>query len=70
MRFDCEFRDLTGARQLVRVEVDGVELDSVNALRRRSGAEEANAVAHAYAARRGYAQVPAGFSLHNAVRVS
>lgn len=70
MEYRCEFRDMSGDRRFITVEIDGVELSSVETLRLRSGAEEADAMAHAYAARRGYTEVPPGFSLYNAVRVS
>jgi hypothetical protein len=69
IEYRCEFRDTTGAQKFVTVEVDGVELDSVNTLRLRSGSEQADAMAYAYATRRGYAAAPAGFSLHSAERL-
>ena len=65
-----EMRDATGKVEIVKVELDDIEVSSVVQHLALQQDETAAALAHGYALRKAFAEASPGFSLHNAVRVS
>jgi hypothetical protein len=61
VKYNCEFRNIAGEIKTIIVELDPIEISSVNTLRERSGAEESSVMAIAYATRAAYRLMPNGF---------
>jgi hypothetical protein len=68
-RYNCEFRNTAGEIKTVIVELDPIEISSVNTLRERSGAEESGVMAIAYAIQAGYRKMPSGFEYFAATAI-
>jgi hypothetical protein len=62
MRFNCEFehRD-TGECKTIAASLSLAECQSIESLRKHKGSETADVTAAAYALRKAYSEVPAGF---------
>jgi hypothetical protein len=61
VKYNCEFRNIAGEIKTVIVELDPIEISSVNTLRERRGAEESGVMAITYAIRAAYRLMPNGF---------
>lgn len=69
IEFACEMRDVAGAVDVLKVELDQDEVNSVVQHLALDQSETAAALAHGYATRKAYAAAGPGFSLYGAARV-
>ena len=62
MRFSCEFENQhTGECKTIVAALSLLECRSIESLRKHKGSETADVTAQAYALRRAYSELPAGF---------